>query len=74
MKLLIMQFSPLSCHFIPLRTKYLKIPSNNNNQSMVICIMVKYVHKELRVNDRVCVIPIKNSDIDIITLIARILV
>jgi hypothetical protein len=27
MKLLIMQFSPLSCHFIPLRTKYSPQPS-----------------------------------------------
>jgi putative component of membrane protein insertase Oxa1/YidC/SpoIIIJ protein YidD len=34
MQLLIMQFSPTSCHFIPLRSKYSKHPVLKHPQSM----------------------------------------
>jgi hypothetical protein len=43
MKLLIMQFPPLSRHFIPLRTKYCIILYNNNNNNNNNNYYINYV-------------------------------
>jgi hypothetical protein len=59
MKFLIMQFSPLSCHFIPLRTKY--SPQCELHVAFKIPCVYDYIIKLCRTQEEVTIIHLNTN-------------